>query len=161
MKKIIIFLIVVTALILTVPVVAKNEAPSGEQINVRIGDEAIIYPANTPFYIRHGWMSSIAPGEPPDVAKFAKSGFALEVDGVYIDEDYIDIVRAAGDEPGNFDIFQYFYFIFAEGMEGMHTFTGHWYIECKWMETEDIICVDPNEIIEPLARTITITFLEP
>jgi hypothetical protein len=160
MKKILIILIVITALIMTVPAVAKNEAPDGERINVMLDPEDMEYPGNTPFFIRHGWMSSIVPGEPPDVAKFSKSGFALEVDGVYVDEDYINILRVAGEESGESDIFQHFYFIYAEGLTGVHTFTGHWYIECKWMETDDFVCDNPSEIIEPLIRTITISFTQ-
>ena len=159
MKKIFVILIIISALLITMPVMAKKLEPTGEQINVRTDPEIGGYPANTPFYIRHGWMSILEPGEPPDLAKFAKSRFELEIDGELVEEDYVEIVRVEGEEPGTANIFQYFYFIFPEGMTGEHTFTGHWYIECKWMEDPpNTLCKDPNAIIQALERSITVTF---
>lgn len=159
MKKILVILMIIAILMITVPVMAAKLEPVGEQINVRIGPETGDYPANSPFYIRHGWMSILGTGEPPDVAKFAKSRFELEIDGEFVEEDYVDTIRVAGEEPGTANIYQYFYFIFPEGMTGEHTFTGHWYIECKWMEDPaTMLCKDPGAVIEALERSITVTF---
>lgn len=159
MKKTFMILSIIITLMITIPVMAAKLEPVGEQINVRIGPETGYYPENAPFFIRHGWMSVLEPGKPPDVAKFAKSRFALEIDGELVEEDYVDIVRVPGEEPGTANIFQYFFFIFPEGMTGEHTFTGHWYIECKWMEDPpNMICKDPDAIIEALERSITVTF---
>jgi hypothetical protein len=158
MKRILVILMFIVTLMITVPVMAAKLEPVGEQIHIRIGPEIRYYPANTPFFIRHGWMSILDPKKPSDVAKFAKSRFELEIDGEPVEEDYVDIVRVAGDDPGTANIYQYFYFIFPEGLTGEHTFTGHWYIECKWMETPDMVCKDPNAIIEALTRSIEVTF---
>ena len=158
MKKFVMFLMVIAALIITMPVIAAKLEPVGDQINVLFGPEIQEYPQNTPFFIRHGWRSIIEPGEPPDVAKLSKSSFELEIDGVLVEEDYVDMVRVPGEEPGTSVLYQYFYFIFPDGMTGTHTFTGHWYIECKWMETPDQVCKDTNAIIEAETRSIEVTF---
>jgi len=155
MKKIFVILTIVATLLMAAPVAAGREAPMGEQINVYVGPEHVNYSENTPFYIMHGWMSTVTPGVPPDVAKFSTSGFALEIDGEYVEEDYMVLVRVPGEDPGTSVLYQRFYFLFPDGMTGEHTFTGHWTIACKyWQET----CENPNEILEVLTRAVTATF---
>ena len=71
------------------PVQAKAHEPTGDQISVR--DVAVEYPANTPFYIAHGWYFD------PTIAEIYQAGnfdFKLQVDGVYIKESFVDRTKS-------------------------------------------------------------------
>jgi hypothetical protein len=158
MKKLFLILTVVLALVMTTPAAAARKVPTGPQIRVDPDGAVFHYPENTPFHIRHGWHSEITPGEDVNVGYLAKAGFSLEIDGSYVGETYIDRVKESGEDPVKVELYKFYFFNFPDGLTGEHTFTGHWYIQCKdWQDD----CIDPKEIIEVGTRTITIIFDTP
>lgn len=55
-------------------------------------------------------------------------------------------------------------FNFPEGMTGTHTFTGHWYISCRWAVDNGWFtgtCTTPHALVEILSQSITVVFVEP
>jgi len=158
MKKIFIVLTIALALIMTATAAASSKVPTGPQIRVDPDGAVFHYPENTPFHIRHGWHSAITLGEEVNVEFLAKASFSLEIDGDYMEDDYIERVRLPGVEPVVTDLYKFYFFNFPDGMTGEHTFTGHWYVQCKYWQDE---CVDPDEIIEAGTRAITIIFDTP
>jgi hypothetical protein len=149
------FILIVVILMMAVPAAAARFITTGSQIEVGPDGAVVHYPGDTPFHIRHGWYSLLIPGEKPDLAKLVKAEFELEVDGIYVNEDYIQRMAETGDEPGTTYFYKLFYFNFPEGMNGTHTFTGHWSIQCKyWQE----VCKMPDLVIEVATSTITVVF---
>jgi hypothetical protein len=158
MKKTFLFLIVAALFVITVPASAAKQTPTGPQIRVDPDGATVHYPADTSFHIMHGWHSALVPGEKPVIAMLAKAGFALELDGSYLGEDYIDRVKETEEETGTIHFYKLFFFNYPNGLSGTHTFTGHWTIECKYWQDE---CENPHEILEVQTRTITIVFDAP
>jgi hypothetical protein len=158
MKKVFLILVIALALIMTVPALAASKVPTGEHIRVDPDGAVVHYPENTPFHIRHGWHAFITSEEDINVGYLAKAGFSLEIDSAYVEETYIDRVKISEDPVYDEGLYKFYFFNFPNGMTGVHTFTGHWYVQCEdWQEE----CVDPKEIIEPQTRTITIIFDSP
>lgn len=154
MKKIIVFLTFAVLFTLTIPALAANQTPTGEWIWLGPDGATLHFDEYEAFHIRHGWYARLIPGEEkPDMDKFAKAGFALELDGAFLEEDYVD--REIRFEEGETLFYEYTYFNFPDGMTGTHTFTGHWHIACKYIQDE---CENPNEILDYMTRTVTIIF---
>jgi len=115
------FLLVVLALLFSTPALAREHEPTGDRIWI-LDSGAQDYPANTPFYIMHGW-GDVAPGTPA-----AQVRFELEVDGVVAKPTYVE--RSLEHGPDGPAFYTSWVFNFAEGMTGQHTFEGHWIVPC-------------------------------
>jgi hypothetical protein len=91
--------------------------------NIAPGDTN--FPANTPFHVRHGWVSSgFTSQNRTDQAAFmgAQTTFELYVDGVQTHglHDYTNT---------NGDFLKLFISNFPNGMTGTHVFVGWWFID--------------------------------
>jgi hypothetical protein len=120
------------------------------QINVLQGPET--YPAGEPFFIIHNVQ--ITTDWAPIAAGFM--GFALEVDGVYVEPswNFKGGAGAAFDPPPNL-IFSGSAFNFPQGLPtGEHTFTGHWYAACL----PQFDCETPAKQVEFHTAELTVTF---
>ena len=129
---------------------AQKPVASGEQINVLTGDLTQEFPASTPFYIQHGFVSF--PQEEPSKGQVL---FLLDVDGV--SQGRGEPVTTAGrtDDPVT-AVNRLWRYEFPEGMTGTHEFTGHWFVPCKQADLGP--CVKPHALTEALARTVTVCF---
>lgn len=112
------------------------------------------YPAGQPFYIRHGqglW--------PPDEAPIASghAGFALEVDGVYVEPDWSERGAISATVYGSAVVWQLSVFNFPDGMTGTHQFTGHWYVACL---ATDGPCENPMDPVDWNTEVLTVEFVE-
>ena len=127
------------------PAGATSGEPVGPSINVLLGYPTT-FAADTPFNIQHGW--GLASNEDA-VGKFS---FALEVDGAYRKEDFVERTVT----PGDPDLFSRIWaFNFPDGMSGTHVFVGHWYAPCYATAGP---CSNPNEVVEADRHTLTVTF---
>jgi hypothetical protein len=146
MKKTIIFLTIAALLIVVSPAIAARSLPTSPKINILYGVD-IDFPANSAFHIAHGWSIDLAT---ESRAVLARADFELQIDGVYVAEDFV--TRDAS-VPGS--VAKYFVFDYPGGMTGTHEFTGHWYLQCKHSGE---VCVDKNAMVEIYTNTITVTF---
>jgi hypothetical protein len=129
-------IIVLLALLLATPVLAREKEPTGERIDISWSGTQD-YPANTPFYIAHGWG---------DVSPHAVPGqvlFELELDGVMVKPTYVEQMTVVGEEGLAF--YTTWVFNFAEGLTGQHTFEGHWIGPCIIALYYDLVdeCANP------------------
>jgi hypothetical protein len=136
------------------PAPAADQEPVGPRINVLLGTPAS-YPAGEPFHIEHGW--GITPDDPPAVA--GVYSFSLDVDGVPRPADLV--IRTTTSTPtSGFDVpilNRGWVFNFPDGMTGTHTFTGHWFVPCRY--SGSTTCATPNDPTEQFSRTLTVTFV--
>jgi hypothetical protein len=111
------------------------------------------YPAGEPFFIIHNVY--VYTGVVP-VAN-GLSGFALEVDGVYVEPSW-NFKGGGGwpaDPPPNF-VASGSAFNFPQGLSaGEHTFIGHWYVACLPQDG----CEPPVKQIEFGTAELTVTFV--
>ena len=166
-KKTIVFLTIMAIFLIVMPVSAAGREPIGEQIYVGPDGDEIHFGAGEPFHIKHGWLGvlgNFVDDEPGDegVQKLPFSGFDLEMDGDYLERDYIlhevTFDPAYREECATYGcLVKRSVFEFPEGLTGMHEFTGHWWIACKYWQED---CDDPMEILEAGTRTITVIFEE-
>ena len=122
MKKYALVISLVVLLLVVTPALANPHEPSGSRISLFFsGDQE--FPANTAFYINHGWSQ--------ESAKYPLGlfDFELEVDGVWVNETYVERSTNVGEEGPLFD--RVWVFNFPAGMSGEHTFKGHWYVPCQ------------------------------
>lgn len=114
-------LVVALVLVLATTALADPRTLVGERINVLEGTPTVFL-AGEPFFIIHAAVM-----EPPNDTPVASGhmGFALEVDGEYIEADW-DFRGGCGPEC----VVSGSAFNFPQGMAGTHTFTGHWYQVC-------------------------------
>jgi hypothetical protein len=153
MKKTSFLLIVVVSLLLVTPALAKEQEPTGERINIHCGYEPADcsgtqdYPANTAFYIGHGWLYW-TPRWVPGQARFE-----LEVDGVIVQPTFVQFTRIPG-EPEYF-LNRLYFFNFPDGMTGTHTFEGHWIIPCRFVDPS---CQPPMTDLDWVHSEYVITF---
>jgi hypothetical protein len=148
MKKITISIIVLVMLVLAVPASAARELPAvGERINIFYSGSQE-FPANTPFHVRHGWVVNFS--ESPAIGVY---DFILEVDGEpvphglrYIqpdrDSDTVQVLRI---------------YNFPDGMSGVHTFTGFWYLPC-YAGDDPESCEQPNKPVLSRTSEVVVTF---
>lgn len=120
MKKILIIVVLLLALVPIVPVSAGPREPVGEWMTWHI--PVYSFPANEPFHHEHGWLS-LTPGEYP----IGGYGFVLEVDGVVITPSYK--INARDRATGTLKTTNVFNF--PDGMSGVHVFTGYYYVPCQ------------------------------
>ncbi len=120
MKKIVLITMVILLLGLVVPASAQGQEYVGEKLNLRYGDQR--FPAGVPFHIAHGWISTNPKGE------LGLFDFKLEIDGVPVNEDFVDI---SADPSGDVvDLYKGWVYNFPQGMTGTHYFTLHYYGPC-------------------------------
>jgi len=156
MKKTTFLLIVVVALLLATPAFAREHEPTGDQIVIRCDDpdaqycwDTGNYPADTAFYISHGWID-LSPSYVPGQIRFE-----LEVDGVNVPPTYVEFTRNHDpDDPGWF-LNKIYFFNFPEGMTGTHTFEGHWITPCVFVDPE---CKPPMADFDWTHSEYVITF---
>ena len=150
MKKLTIVISLILALMIVSPVLASKPVPTGDQITVY---DSVQFPANTAFYISHGWQLA-----PEDL----RSGydFKLEVDGEFMEETFVDRYPTIFDENTVF-ISTMWVFNFPDGMEGEHLFAGHWFIPCQAALDSGYVteCRKPNASVEVMSSAATINFI--
>jgi len=147
-------LLVITLLSLTMPV---NAAAGREKVGERIYiyyelEDPLPFSASQPFYIASGWAN---PSDIPGVGLFK---FSLDIDGVPVNEDFIERSAISGDPDYLLWLWVY---TFPEGMTGSHSFTGHWSGPCQGLVDMEVIpgpCEVTNEIIESRLITIVVDF---
>lgn len=148
MKKLLLILILVMALVPTAPVSAGPKQPIGELMTW--GPIEDTFPANTPFHREHGW-TSMPWGEYP-IGGF---GFVLEVDGVVIKPSYKIFERDRAE--GTFKKTNVYNF--PDGMSGVHVFTGYYYVPCQYiLDHESGTCTGPGSSVLFDTLEMTVTF---
>ena len=148
MKKLLLILILVLALIPSAPVSAGPKEPIG--LLMTWGPTEDTFPANEPFHREHGWIA-MPWGEYP-VGGF---DFVLEVDGVVIKPSYkiFERDRAAG-EFKKTNVYN-----FPEGMTDVHTFTGYYYVPCQYIiDHEYGTCTGAGSTVLLYTLEMTVTF---
>jgi len=159
-KKLVLFLTLMAIFLMVMPVSASGRVPIGDQIYVGPDGATLYFTAGEPFHIKHGWFGVL--GGPDGVQHLPFSGFDLEMDGVYLERDYIlreviiDAPHNESSAPNGYLVKQSV-FEFPEGLTGTHEFIGHWWIACQYWQED---CDDPKEILEVQTSTITVIFEE-
>lgn len=147
MKRFTLIICVVLLLLMVSPVQAAAHQPTGDQIDI-YESGAQEYPANTAFYILHGFEII----KPFSIGWLA---FELEVDGAIIPATYIN------NSGTTMDIYNHAWvYNFPDGMTGVHTFTGHWYIQCNVaMHPVDVPeCSNPTAHVDLSTSEVVVTF---
>lgn len=142
MKKTAVFLTIIVAFLMTVPVSISQRVIVGDRLNINPVEHPEIeqyFPENTPFHISQGWRSFVENTIPRGYLSLAS--FSLQLDGVYLEEDYI--YRISDIENGVV-IAKAYAFNSPECMDGTHVFTGHWFLQCKYLHDD---CERPNELL--------------
>ena len=140
--------VLIVALLITAPVLAKAERV-GDRISLFGGDT--VFAAGEPFHIVHGWTFS-PPDDRPQGGHFE---FTLEVDGQFVEASFSDRTKENG------LIARLWIFNFPDGMTGTHTFTGHWFSSCKYAVDTGLLpgpCENRNTQVEVNSRSITVYF---
>jgi len=153
-KTLIFFLLILSLLAVTTPATAAQKVRVGERIIIIFGD-SVTFTAGTPFHIAHGWIGF------SDDQAIGVSDFKLQVDGVFIKEDFVERSVISGN-PDQHNII--WVFNFPTGMTGEHTFIGHWFGPCQELVDGGYLsgpCQKPNEKLEAFSRTVIVTFVEP
>ena len=155
MKKMLVsILLILSMLVVTTPAAAAEKVRVGERIILFTG-EPTTFTAGAPFHIAHGWIAF------SDEQAIGVIDFKLQVDGVYIKEDFVErsVISGSPDEHNVGWVFN-----FPTGMTGEHTFIGHWFGPCQELVNEGYLpgpCPKPNEKLEAFSRTVIVTFVEP
>jgi hypothetical protein len=105
--------------ILVAPVAAATKQPTGNRINLFLGNQS--YPASTAFHVKDGWLFL----DPTTIDAIGKYSFTLDVDGSPRSADF-----KTSEESTDGSLAKLWYFNFAAGMTGTHTFTGHFWGPC-------------------------------
>lgn len=145
-------LVLVALLVIVTPVAADARDPVGGRINLFLGPTQE-FPAGEPFYIQHGWV------QPPTDGAIGLFDFRLDVDGVFVQEDFKKFSAVSGDPNMLWRLWLY---NFPEGLTGTHTFTGHWYAPCQYAVNNLLYpgpCATPNAKVETGTLTVTVTFV--
>jgi len=129
---------------------AHNE-PVGERVIVFNGQ--IDFTAGTSFNIWHGWVQT------SDDGAIGIFDFELDIDGVFLSEDFKMFSADSGDPD---ILWRLWVYNFPDGMTGTHTFTGHWYAPCQyavdWLGFAGP-CATPNEKVETNTKTLIVNFV--
>ena len=122
-----------------------NQITTGDSLSVfESGTQA--FPANTAFHIMHGWRGDFPD---PDIDLF---GFELEVDSVFGDANFTRYIFDWSSTPPA--LIKQSVFNFPDGMDGTHTFNGHWVGPCYAFLND---CEDPYELWESVTNVV-VTF---
>jgi hypothetical protein len=178
MKKTILLLTLLMLLVITVPVAAKYFEPAGDRMWVSSYDGCVYFtedppaepfafdwPANSPFYISHGWWLAqnalFIPEPPRDVASAFgishMSLFELYIDGELQRPD----VRLRYANPEGENHLWSAIYNFEDGMTGVHEFMGIWaFPACAWNDIPVSECDDIKEMMTIAICTTEVTFTE-
>jgi hypothetical protein len=146
-KTILLILSVLIVLMLAAsPVLAADRVRVGERINVLSGSPET-FPAGEPFHIAHGW------GLPP-----VPMDFVLFIDGEEVSHDFIEKTVVTTDP---LYINRIWVHNFPDGMNGTHTFTGHWKLDCHSALDGGFVdeCTG-KELVIAVSSTLVVDFLE-
>lgn len=156
MRRSLVSVVALTALLIfTIPAAAVPEARTGQRINVLLGTPTT-FPANQPFHVAHGWISSL-PREHEDshfqaIGKFA---FRLEVDGQTVEPDFVD--RWVSEDI----LHRQWVHNFPNGLSaGTHTFSGYFTGPCEGLVSVGYNpgpCPKQNEVILAGGAPVTLT----
>jgi hypothetical protein len=156
MKKRVFVLVIIVALLITIPASAKQKT-TGTQINLYAGD-AFTFDENTPFYILHGFG-----GEDVIHIKFKYLDFKLFIDGVQQVPDSISIAPETGEGRALFS--KLWTFNYPDGFTaGEYVFHAEWLLACYYAVELGKIpgpCADPYEMVIGRQTTKVGTFLSP
>ncbi len=147
MKKITFVICAILMVLMVSPVQAAAHQPTGDQINI-YDSGAQEYPADTAFYILHGWLIA----KPNSIGWLA---FELEVDGAIIPATYIDHSGTTMDTYNHAWVFN-----FPDDMTGVHTFSGHWYLQCNAALRFGFVaeCSHPTAHVDLETSEVVVTF---
>ena len=122
MRRLSIALVATTLLVglATAPVTAATKQPVGSRINLFLGNQA--FAASTAFHIDDGFGFA----DTSTVDAIGKYSFALDVDGGPRAADFIQRSQSSA-----FELLELWFFNFASGLTGTHTFTGHFFEPCN------------------------------
>jgi hypothetical protein len=154
MKKISIVLIAISLLTLTLVGASGPKEKVGERFFFPEGTGTMVYPANEPFHISHGWNSEIG-----GTGLFsARGGLRLEIDGITVEEDFIEHSRM--EDGGILYRTKRFIYNFPEGMTGVHTFDFFYVNICRgWIANGYVDeCTFPNKLMEFHIKSWVVTF---
>ena len=155
MKRSVVILLVLILFVGVIPVAAANIVRVGDEINI-FYQTPTEFPEGEPFHIDHGWRFRFTVDSMMGVGLY---NFELDVDGNPVDEDFLEHAVVKGD-PNYLDLG--WIYNFPDGMTGTHAFTGHWFLPCMAAVEYGYIegpCAKPNETIEFLTRTLSVTFI--
>ncbi len=155
MKKNTILMLVISLIALTLIAAGNPHVRVGDRLVFPPGEGEFDYSANMPFYIAHGWSSTV--GE--DVKVTTRGGLRLVIDGEDVEEDFIEIVRT-NDGVTNI-LSKWFVFNFPDGMTGTHTFEFYYSNTCSYFRDIGLVdeCDHANQIIELLTKSWVVNFL--
>lgn len=148
MKKITLIFCILLLAVMVSPVQAAPHEPTGVRLDIFESGEQE-FPARTAFYIQHGWSSSY----PPHSIGLLR--FELEVDGKIIEPTYYDNIHTPDGVVGHSSVYN-----FPDGMSGVHTFTGHWYVPCQILLVSGLIeeCSSPTAHVDLRTTEVVVTF---
>jgi hypothetical protein len=151
MKKIVLIAMVVLMLGLAVPASAQGQEYVGDRLNLRDGNQN--FPAGVPFHIVHG-IGYILPG----AETFGLNEVDVEIDGVPVQEDFID--RLVEHWWDGTTLWNLWVFNFPEGMTGTHIFTLHYYCTC-WIYNgiENCPRSERNDLVETGTFEVKVKFV--
>ena len=118
MKRFAFALSVLLVLIAAAPVSAAQRAPTGAFLSLFAGDQD--YPANTAFHMRGG----VGAERGPSAAANGRAYWTLEMDGASVPAT-LHTVTTQDDS-----IVRFWYVEFPDGLTGVHTFVGRYYLPC-------------------------------
>jgi hypothetical protein len=149
MKKMTFIVCAMLVLLLVIPVQAAQHRTTGEQIDIYESGEQE-FPANTAFYIAHGWQFDKG-------LSIGLMEFSLDVDGDEVSPTYIDNTQTTLEDNNHMWVFN-----FPEGMTGVHTFTGHWTGQCNTLLRYGLVseCSHPTARIDMITSEVVVTFTE-
>jgi len=147
-------LLFVLVLVMAAPATAAGRETVGDKISIFFSQpDRIEFPAEEPFHISHG--HGLEPGDASSIGVF---DFALLVDDVVVDEDYVQQVV---DRSQDIWFKRLWVYNFAEGMTGTHTFTAIWYAPCEWAVENGYSsgpCTKPNAKVVMSSNSVIIDF---
>lgn len=147
MKRIVLSLVLLLTLLLPTPAFAKEKESTGERIMLTASG-TISFPANTAFYIRHGWGDMTPPYTAPGQVLFE-----LEVDGALVKPTFVEYITSVMDYGPSIN--RTWYYNFPQGMSGQHTFTAHWVVPCGYIVTD---CPNPMADYDYRVEEVVINF---
>jgi hypothetical protein len=153
MKRMLIFLLLISLFLAVAPVSAESKKTVGEKIDIMMGAPTE-FAANTPFHIDQGWQAWS-----PDDTPIGIYDFQLDIDGVLQEEDFVARFVDTSEITITHNID--WVFNFPDGLPAeTYTFTGHWFAPCRIILELGYIdeCPTPNYKVEVYTIPLEVTF---
>lgn len=140
---------------------------SAEPVGERLGLFAYLegpgsFPADTPFHVRHGWISPV--GQERHHTAWGSYDFTLALDGTLLEPDAV-VMEFDQDHPvWGRSISKMSLFNFPDGLRGSHTLTGTWYGACGELVDQGVYeapCAHPKAKVVSLIIEARIEFGAP